>query len=94
MTKVLFATFRKRKNNTLRLRNHDRHRNIVPSGLSVLPLGIAAEHSFYYFWDYFSLFSFLCHICFPRQGSPRSFKKVIWGLSKSVHDIFPGGILY
>ena len=40
---------------------------IGPSGVCALPLGVAAERSVHYFWDYFSSF-FLRHILFSQKG--------------------------
>ena len=47
--------------------------NIGPSGVRALPLGVAAERSVNYFWDYFSFISFFLFFS-PRRGCPRVMK--------------------
>ena len=39
------------------MENKDRKEIIGPSGVRALPLGVAAEQSVHYFWDYFSFLS-------------------------------------
>ena len=40
---------------------------IGPSEVCALPLGVAAEQSVHYFWEYFSFF-LLCHLLFSQKG--------------------------
>ena len=44
-------------------------------GVCALPLGVAAEQSVHYFWDYFSFLSFFSATYFsPKRGWPRVMK--------------------
>ena len=65
---------------------------IGPSGVRVLPLGVAAERSVHYFWDYFSFFLSSPPHTFLPEGvvlglwnfarSFKSQKNKIWGKKK------------
>ena len=67
-----------------------KHRNLVPryilkaeigpSGVRELPLGVAAERSVHYFWDYCSFFLLLSppHTFLP-EGFVVGFKNFAWG---------------
>jgi hypothetical protein len=41
---------------------------IGPSEVHALPLGVEAERSVHYNWDYFSSSFFPCHILFSQKG--------------------------
>jgi hypothetical protein len=55
----------------------------LPTALLVraLTLGVAAEQSVHYLWDYFS--SFLCHILFSQKGLINPKLKTIFGGRKN-----------